>query len=106
MPLQTQKENAQTIEKVIARLGHMAGERRSLAETFIRLYYGQVDPEDLVERTIGNLFGAALAHLDLINEFKGGGPKIRVYNPQIASCYRKAGVFIRGVRNQSPLPVK
>ena len=82
MPLQTQKENAQTIEKVIARLGHMAGERRSLAETFIRLYYGQVDPEDLAERTIDNLFGAALAHLDLINEFKGGGPKMRVYNPQ------------------------
>jgi glutamate dehydrogenase len=82
MLLQTQKENAEVIENVIARLGNMAVEGKTLAETFIRRYYRQVDPEDLSERSISNLCGAALAHLNLIKEFKSGTPKIRVYNPQ------------------------
>jgi glutamate dehydrogenase len=82
MLLQTQKENAEVIERVIARLGDMTAEGKALAETFVRQYYRQVDPEDLSERSISNLCGAALAHLNLIKEFKPGAPKLRVYNPQ------------------------
>ena len=76
------KGNAEIIEKVVAQLRDMTAEERSRAETFIRAYYRQVDPADLGERSISNLHGAALAHLNLINEFKTGGPKLRVYNPQ------------------------
>ena len=76
------KGNAEIIEKVVAQLRDMTAEERSRAETFIRAYYRQVDPADLGARSISNLHSAALAHLNLINEFKTGAPKLRVYNPQ------------------------
>src|SRR6516164_2144494 len=74
--------NAEIIEKVVAQLRDMAGEERNRAEAFIRAYYKQVDPAGLGERSISNLRGAALAHLNLINEFKTGAARVRVYNPQ------------------------
>ncbi|HMD44033.1 MAG TPA: hypothetical protein VKH45_13220, partial [Candidatus Acidoferrum sp.] len=78
----TQEGNAKIIEKVVAHLRGEAPEGKIRAETFVRQYYGQVDPEDLAERSIPNLCGAALAHLNFIEEFKSGTPKLRVYNPQ------------------------
>jgi glutamate dehydrogenase len=83
MLLKALEENAETIEKVVAQLGATLGEGTAQAETFIRQYYRQVDPDDLAERKISDLCGAALAHLDFFREFKPGGPKLRVYNPQI-----------------------
>src|SRR6516165_8275554 len=76
------KGNAEIIEKVAAQLRDKTGQERSRAETFIRACYRQVDPADLGERSISNLCFAALAHLNLINEFKTGATTVRVYNPQ------------------------
>jgi glutamate dehydrogenase len=83
MLVNAQRGNTEIIEKVVALLRDKAlkGENAQ-AETFIRQYYGQVDPEDLAERNISDLCGAALAHLDFIGQFKSGTPKLRVYNPQ------------------------
>src|SRR5476651_891291 len=83
MLLKAQDENAEIIEKIVAELHDKGGEGIAQAETFIRQYYRQVDPEDLAERTISDLRGAALAHLSFVQEFKTGFPKLRVYNPQI-----------------------
>src|SRR5260370_8279510 len=82
MLLTAQAGNAEIIEKVVAQFRGTAAEGRIQAETFIRQYYGQVDPEDLADRSICNLCGAALTHLKFIKEFKSGTPKLRVYNPQ------------------------
>ena len=83
MLVNAQKGNTEIIEKVVALLRDNALKRENAqAETFIRQYYGQVDPEDLAERNISDLCGAALAHLDFIGQFKSGTPKLRVYNPQ------------------------
>jgi len=82
MLLTAQEGNAEIIEKVVAQIRGTAAEGRIQAETFIRQYYGQVDPEDLADRSISNLCGAALTHLKFIKEFKSGTPKLRVYNPQ------------------------
>ncbi|MGA8657780.1 MAG: hypothetical protein WB586_16670, partial [Chthoniobacterales bacterium] len=82
MLLKAQEENAEIIDKVVAQLRDPPPEGKIQAETFIHQYYGQVDPEDLAERSISNLCGAALAHLNFIKEFKSGAPKLRVYNPQ------------------------
>ena len=82
MLLKAQEGNAEIIEKVVAQLRNTAAEGKIQAETFIRQYYSQVDPEDLAERNISDLCGAALAHLDFMREFKSGAPKLRVYNPQ------------------------
>src|SRR5271157_3450516 len=77
-----QDENAEIIEKVVAQLRNREARGAVQAEPFIRQYYSQVDPEDLAERTISNLCGAALAHLDFMGEFKSATSKLRVYNPQ------------------------
>src|ERR1700685_3382177 len=78
MLLKAQDENSQIIEKVVTHLRSSEAKRANQAETFIRQYYKQVDCEDLSERSISNLCGAALAHLDFMREFKSGAPKLRV----------------------------
>src|SRR5690242_5222992 len=82
MLLKAPEGNAEIIDKVVAQLRDTVPEGKVQAETFIRQYYGQVDLEDLAERSISNLCGAALTHLNFIREFKSGTPKLRVYNPQ------------------------
>src|ERR1700738_4140797 len=82
MLLKAQDENAEIIEKVLAQLRNKEVKGKVQAETFIRQYYSQVDPEDLAERRISDLCGAALTHLDFIRNFKSGATKLRVYNPQ------------------------
>jgi len=83
MLVKAQDETAEIIEKVVAQLRHTTAEEKTQAATFVRRYYAQVDQEDLAERSIFNLCGAALAHLNFIREFKSGTPKVRIYNPQI-----------------------
>ena len=53
----------------------------ALAGEFERLYYAEVDPEELAARTAKDLAGAAAAHLEFGAEFSGGSAKVRVYNP-------------------------
>src|SRR3984957_15067492 len=82
MLLKEQEENAEIIEKVLALVRHLEPKGKIQAETSLRQYYSQVDPEDLAERSISNLCGAALAHLNFLADFRSGAPKLRVYNPQ------------------------
>jgi glutamate dehydrogenase len=56
-----------------------------LAAEFARLYYTEVDPEELAARTPRDLHGAAAAHLELGRSFTRGKPKIRAYNPAAAT---------------------
>jgi len=76
------EENAEIIEQVLTHLRTRERKESLQAETFIRQYYSQVDPEDLAERRISDLCGAALAYLEFMTEFKSGVKKLRVYNPQ------------------------
>ena len=80
-----QKGNAEIIEKVVALLRETVPEEK-IAETerFVRQYYRRVEADDLAERNLPDLCGAALAHLDFMRVFKAGAPKVRVYNPQSA----------------------
>jgi glutamate dehydrogenase len=83
MLLKAQKGNAEIIEKVVALVPERAPKGNiALAAAFIGQYYSQVDPEDLAERNISDLCGAALAHLNFMGKFKSGAPKLRVYNPR------------------------
>ena len=47
----------------------------ALAGEFERLYYAEVDPEELAARTAKDLAGAAAAHLEFGAEFSGGNAK-------------------------------
>ena len=50
-------------------------------EAFVRRYYAGVSAEDLCEREVPDLYGAALAHFGLLRERRPGELKLRVYNP-------------------------
>ncbi|HSA90867.1 MAG TPA: NAD-glutamate dehydrogenase [Burkholderiales bacterium] len=52
-----------------------------LTEEFTRLYYAEVDPEELAARVDADLKGAAAAHLAFGRNYATGKAKIRVYNP-------------------------
>src|SRR3989442_1412706 len=52
-----------------------------LIEEFARLYYAEVDPEELAAREPLELKGAAAAHLAFGRQFSAGQAKIRAYNP-------------------------
>ncbi|MBT2324028.1 NAD-glutamate dehydrogenase [Variovorax paradoxus] len=51
---------------------------------FVREYFGQVDPEDLAERQVADLYGAALSHWGFARKREPGRAKLRVFNPTIA----------------------
>ena len=53
----------------------------NLTEDFTRLYYAEVDPEELSARVDADLKGAAAAHLGFGKSYSGGDAQVRVYNP-------------------------
>src|SRR5678815_2797810 len=55
--------------------------KSELAERFERLYYAEVDPEELAARSARDLAGAAASHLEFGRTFSSGKPRIRAYNP-------------------------
>ena len=54
-----------------------------LVLAFVARYYAGVSPDDLAERKPDDLYGAAVAHLNLARRRAPGTPKVRVYNPQV-----------------------
>jgi glutamate dehydrogenase len=78
-----QRGNAEIIEKVLALLRKKVPEEKiTQTERFVRQYYRRVEADDLAVRSLSDLCGAALAHLDFMREFEPGAAKVRVYNPQ------------------------
>jgi glutamate dehydrogenase len=55
---------------------------RISCEDFVEHYYHGVAEEDLAERDVADLAGAALAHLDFGQRRRRGRPNVRVYNPE------------------------
>src|SRR6185503_5739673 len=55
--------------------------KSGLAAQFERVYYAEVDPEELAARAPKDLQGAAAAPLEFAQAFSSGKPKIRAYNP-------------------------
>ena len=69
-----------TVEHARAKL---PAEQAARLEAFLRIYYGAVAADDLLERSVGDLYGAALAHLNFGHRRTPGEPKVRVYSPQL-----------------------
>ena len=74
---------ADLIEAIIRRTRRVSGRqpaRLDLGE-LVRQYYRNVSQEDLSARSVENLAGALLAHLELGRHRRAGAACIRVYNP-------------------------
>jgi glutamate dehydrogenase len=55
--------------------------RHQVVEALAREYFGQLDPQDLAERTPEDLLGALLSHLRLGETREPGRPKVRIFSP-------------------------
>src|SRR5437764_13504435 len=69
------------VAKLVA--AKVAPEQRATVQAFIERYYGQVDPEDLLERQPADLYGAALSHWNFARKREPGRARVRVFNPSI-----------------------
>ncbi len=76
-------EQKQAILEQVLRIAdqRLSGDAAREARAFISHYYDPVDAEDLGNRSVEDLYGAAIAHLQFARRFASGMPKIRVYNP-------------------------
>ena len=72
------------IEKVVVYAEkQLSKEKIILVTKFIQLYYAYVALEDIKERSVFNLYGAAMSHWELMLHRKLNKFKIRVFNPQL-----------------------
>jgi glutamate dehydrogenase len=77
-------EKAERLEEILALVRAKApAESRDALERFVRAYFQQVSPEDLIERRADDLYGAALSHWHFARKRKPGNPKLRVFNPTV-----------------------
>ena len=60
-----------------------SGEDHEVVPAFVGRYYAGTSPDDLAEREVGDLYGAAAAHFNLARRRPPGEPKVRVYNPRL-----------------------
>ncbi|HEY8881660.1 MAG TPA: NAD-glutamate dehydrogenase [Roseateles sp.] len=58
-------------------------EQREALVDFVQRYFGQVDPEELAERQVADLYGAAVSHWSFARKRELGRAKVRVFNPTI-----------------------
>ncbi|MCK5363724.1 MAG: NAD-glutamate dehydrogenase, partial [Gammaproteobacteria bacterium] len=72
------------IDAVLAQVRqHVPAAQRNGVEEFVARYYAGTAFEDLADRDVANLYGAALAHWNFLRTRTPGTPKLRVYNPQL-----------------------
>jgi glutamate dehydrogenase len=75
---------ADLIEKTVEHAhAKLPADQAARLEAFIRIYYGAVAADDLLERGVGDLYGAALGHLNFGSRRTPGAPRVRVYTPQL-----------------------
>jgi len=75
---------ATRLEEVLALVRtRLAGAQRDVLERFVARYFGQVDPEDLDERSPADLYGAALSHWSFARKRGPGHARVRALNPSI-----------------------
>src|SRR5438105_6700373 len=82
MAVKTEVLESELIDSVCARVREsIPGEQAAPCESFVRQYYHWVPPEDLADRSSGDLYGAAIAHWKLARERSPKQAMVRVYNP-------------------------
>ena len=84
MPEPQDRQSGTILDQLVDRVReHVTESERDLVCGFVRHYYSGTSTADLAERDPGNLYGAALAHFDLLRRRQRGSPKLHIYNPQL-----------------------
>jgi len=75
---------SQRLDELVALVqAKVAPEQRDALAAFVRDYYGQVDPDDLAERQLADLYGAALSHWNFARRREAGRARVRAFNPTL-----------------------
>jgi glutamate dehydrogenase len=83
MTAKAEQLKAELIEKVAERVHErLEGERGKSAEQFIRLFYANVPPDDILNENPDNLYGAALTLWSFGQARTPGEAKVRANNPR------------------------
>ncbi len=82
------------------------GDDADQAETFIRLYYRNVPPQDVADKTPEALYAAALSFWRFGDKRAAGTPAVRVFNPRLEEHgYRSHHTVVEIVNDNMPFLV-
>jgi glutamate dehydrogenase len=83
VPTQPEQAKAEVLERIVATIhDRLPPDQADQVEAFTLQLYRRVDPEDLLERAIPDLYGAAVAHWGFARQRAPGAAKVRVYSPR------------------------
>jgi glutamate dehydrogenase len=98
--------SATRLDEVLALVEkRVSGAQRDTLARFVARYYKQVDPEDLEERTPGDLYGAALSHWNFARKREPGEARVRVFKPSVADGWQSTHTIIEIVNDDMPFLV-
>ena len=81
MAFKLEQRKSELVEQVIAKLrGRLSKEKAGLAEAFVRAFYRNVSPDDMLRSTADELYGAAIAILQFGGTRQRGEALVRVVN--------------------------
>jgi glutamate dehydrogenase len=84
MPESLMQQHQRVIERLLELVNEQVAEdERQLLCDFVSHYYAGTSTADLAERDPANLYGAVLAHFNLLRRRQRGTPKLHIYNPQV-----------------------
>ena len=83
MPTQPEQAKSEVMDRIADMIQErVAADRAAKVESFMRQFYRRVDPADLLQRTVPDLYGAALAQWSFARQRMPGAAKVRVYSPR------------------------
>ena len=83
MPAKDERQQAGLIDKIVRQARRSLKGRKALAAAgFVRTYYSNVPPQDLLQRKPADLWGAASSHWKLASSRARNQAKVRVYTPR------------------------
>jgi glutamate dehydrogenase len=84
-PIRETELRSERVDQVVALLRAKVGaDQVETLDAFARKYFGQVDPEDLDEREVPDLYGAMLSHWNFARRREPGKLRVRAFNPTVA----------------------
>ena len=84
MALQAEQLKSELIDKVLDQVRQRLDPNRSgTTECFVRQFYDNVPPDDILDDSPDNLYGAALSLLGYAQTRPAAKAKVRVYNPRL-----------------------
>jgi glutamate dehydrogenase len=84
MAVRAEERKAELVDQLVELARQrLSGCEVGLADAFIRRYWRDVAPADLMPRDVMDLYGTALAHLRFGQQRAPGEAKVRVYNPDL-----------------------